>query len=130
LGGLSVLACASQPPVLATPDPPAQVGRAAPAPRFVAVTDLKKSGIPKNPGLAALEQELQRAMKELKEQDPAPYFIAYEVHDRSNTIIEARNGALVTSNSNRFRVIDVDVRVGDHKFDSDHPIPGRAGLRG
>jgi TldD protein len=68
-------------------------------------------------------------MKELKEQDPAPYFIAYEVHDRSNVFIEARNGALVGSNSNRFRVLDVDVRVGDHKFDSDHPSARGADTR-
>jgi predicted Zn-dependent protease len=122
---LSALSCASRPPVLATPDPPPQVGQAAAPPKFVAVTDLKKSGIPKSPGLAALEQELQRAMRELKEQDPAPYFIAYEVHDRDGVNIEARNGALVGSTSNRFRVIDVDVRVGDHKFDSSHPMTAR-----
>ena len=119
---ICTLGCASKQPVLATPEGQPQLGRAAAAPRFVAVTDLKKSGIPKSAGLGALEQELQRAMKELKEQDPPPYFIAYEVHDRTNTTIEARNGALVGNNSSRFRVLDVDVRVGSHKFDSGHPM--------
>jgi TldD protein len=123
--GICALACASKPPVLATPEPTAPAGRPAAPPRFVAVTELKKSGLPPNPGLAALELELQRGMKELKEQDPPPYFIAYEVHDRRNVNIEARNGALVDSTHNRFRVIDVDVRVGDHRFDSGHPLAAR-----
>ncbi|HXU82182.1 MAG TPA: metallopeptidase TldD-related protein [Polyangia bacterium] len=120
------LGCAGKQAVPATTEAPPQIGQPAAAPRFVAVTDLKKSGAEKSPGLAALELELQRAMKELKEQDPPPYFIAYEVHDRSTTSIDARNGALVGSNSNRFRVMDVDVRVGSHKFDSGHPLTARA----
>src|SRR6185369_1544024 len=120
------LGCAGKQAPPATTEAPPQIGQPAAAPRFVAVTDLKKSGAEKSPGLAALELELQRAMKELKEQDPPPYFIAYEVHDRSTTSIDARNGALVGSNSNRFRVMDVDVRVGSHKFDSGHPLTARA----
>jgi predicted Zn-dependent protease len=123
--GFGALACASKPPVLATPDPPPQLGRAAAAPRFVAVTEPKKSGIAKSAGLAALEQELQRGMRELKEQDPPAYYIAYEAHDRSSVNIEARNGALINSNDIRVRSLDVDVRVGDHKFDSSHPLSAR-----
>src|SRR5689334_15795483 len=115
--GIGVLACASKPTVLATPEPQAPSARPAPAPPFRSVTAPGKAAA-KSAGLAALEQELQRAMKELKEQDPPPYFIAYEMSERSNVSIEARNGALLGSNQSRFRVVDVDVRVGSHKFDS------------
>jgi TldD protein len=122
--GMGGLACASKPTVLATPEPQAPSARPAPAPPFRSVTAPGKAAA-KSAGLAALEQELQRAMKELKEQDPPPYFIAYEMSERSNVSIEARNGALLGSNTNRFRVVDVDVRVGSHKFDSGHPMRSR-----
>jgi TldD protein len=122
LMAIAGLACAGKPaPVVTAVAPPAQ-GRVAGAPRFVAVNDVKKSGLPRAAGLVALEAELQRAMKELKEQSPAPYFIAYEVHDRSNVSIEARNGALFGSGSIHTRVMDVDVRVGSHKLDSSHSL--------
>jgi predicted Zn-dependent protease len=122
----SLLGCASKPPAaVATAAEPAPQGRPGVEPKFVAIGQLKKAGPPDNPGFLALQQELQRAMKELKEQDPAPYFIAYEVHDRSSLTIEARNGALVVSSDNHSRVMDVDVRVGNHKFDSSHPMRAR-----
>src|SRR6188768_834134 len=65
------------------------------------------------PGLVALETELARGMRELggKGKPPA-YFIAYEVHDRSDVTVAASYGALVQSSTRRARILDTDVRVG------------------
>lgn len=53
---------------------------------------------------------------------PPPYFIAYQVHDRSETVVSASYGALVQSATRRARILDTDVRVGDYKLDSTHTI--------
>src|SRR5207244_4856472 len=41
--------------------------------------------------------------------------------------IEALHGALKTSDRDRSRVLDVDVRVGDYDLDSTHQIRGQRG---
>ena len=70
----------------------------------------------------ALEEELRAAMTELVAKGkPPPYFIAYEVHDRTE-VVSASYGALVQSSSRRSRILDTDVRVGDYRLDSTHAI--------
>jgi len=54
--------------------------------------------------------------------NPPPYFVAYEVHDKTETVISASQGALVQSTARRARILDTDVRVGDYKLDSTHII--------
>src|SRR5688572_8555948 len=72
-------------------------GRALPAPAFVLAPPVARADGARGPGLVALEEELKRGMKELGEQDPRPYFIAYEVHDRVDHEAAARNGVLLNS---------------------------------
>ncbi len=98
-------------------------GQAAQPPAVVRVAPLSGGGQQKPPGLAALQEELQRGMHELSSKGkPAPYFIGYEVHDRQETNVMSSYGALVASTSRRTRILDVDVRVGDYKLDSTHAI--------
>jgi predicted Zn-dependent protease len=62
-------------------------------------------------------------MTELKAKgSPAPYYIAYEVHDRNEVVVSASYGALVQSSTRRSRLLDTDVRVGDYKLDSTHAV--------
>ena len=71
------------------------------------------------PVLAAMADELDRSMKLLRLQDqPAPYYIEYEVEDRVSTRVTARLGALVEELTGRGRTLRVGVRVGDYAFDS------------
>ncbi|HVR62921.1 MAG TPA: metallopeptidase TldD-related protein, partial [Polyangia bacterium] len=103
-----------------TPAPP---GALVAGPRVVAVAPAIGGGAPKPDGLAALEDELHRAMTALgAEGKPPPYFIAYEVNDRTETVVSASYGALVQSTERRARTLDTDVRVGDYKLDSTHII--------
>src|SRR5207253_3387639 len=59
--------------------------------------------------------------------NPAPYFISYDVNEVQTTEIEASLGALRSSDSDRSRLLDVDVRVGDYQLDSTHQIRGQRG---
>jgi predicted Zn-dependent protease len=103
-----------------TENPPGMPG--AP-PRIVRVDPMSGGGAIKPAGLAALEQELQRGMHDLGGKGkPAPYYIAYEVHDRNDVTVAASYGALVQSSVRKSRILDADVRVGDYKLDSTHTL--------
>jgi predicted Zn-dependent protease len=98
-------------------------GAAAAGPAVVRIDPRAEGDGPEPPGLAALEQELRRGMTELKTKgNPAPYYIGYEVHDRTEVVVSASYGALVQSSSRRSRILDTDVRVGDYQLDSTHAI--------
>ena len=72
-----------------------------------------------SPTMQAMADELSRSMSSLKLPDqPAPYYIEYEVQDRISTRITARLGALVEDLVGRNRVLRVGVRVGNYDFDS------------
>lgn len=80
------------------------------------------------PVTQALEQEMKRAFDLLKQKgNPAPYFISYSVRENQSIDIEASLGALRTSDKDRSRLLDVDVRVGDYDLDSTHQIRGQRG---
>ncbi len=78
---------------------------------------------PKSIVLQALEEELARAMNEFtaRAKQP-PYFIGYSVSDRESVIVSATRGALQTSDANRIRLLDADVRVGSYEQDSTSKI--------
>ena len=69
--------------------------------------------------LNAMRDELKRSMSELRLKDePAPYYIDYEIDDVSTMRVVARLGALLDDSVGRSRTLQVDVRVGDYAFDS------------
>src|SRR5262245_13773924 len=71
----------------------------------------------------ALEQEIKRAFDLLRQKgDPVPYFIGYSVRENDSVDMEASLGALRTSQRNRSRLLDIDVRVGDYDLDNTHQI--------
>src|SRR5437870_1992390 len=80
------------------------------------------------PVTQALEQEMKRAFDLLKQKgNPAPYFISYSVRENESVDIEASLGALRSSEKDRSRLLDVDVRVGEYDLDSTHQIRGQRG---
>jgi predicted Zn-dependent protease len=86
---------------------------------------------PPSPVTAALEQEIKRAFDLLKSKgSPAPYFISYSVRENESLDIEASLGALRTTETNRSRLLDIDVRVGNYDFDNTHQIRGQRGSSG
>lgn len=81
-----------------------------------------------SPVVRALELEMKRAAELLKQKgDPAPYFISYFVRENQGIEIDASLGAIRTSQTDRSRLLDVEVRVGDYQLDSTHQIRGARG---
>ena len=81
--------------------------------------------------MTALQEELQRAQKLLKQKgDPPPYLIAYQVTDLQQVAITAQYGALQNNDTGRVRLLDVDVRVGDYQLDNTHRASGGGGYSG
>jgi predicted Zn-dependent protease len=82
-----------------------------------------------SPIIAAMRDELKRSMEQLRLKDePAPYYIDYEIDDIATTRVIARLGSLLDDTSTRGRTLYVDVRVGDYTFDSSRfVVQGRGG---
>src|SRR5512146_2096137 len=75
-----------------------------------------------DPVLVAMKQELARSFTNLKKASVQPYFLSYEVTDNHAIQIRASFGALMSSDDERTRVLDIDLRVGDYKLDNTHPM--------
>ncbi len=88
-----------------------------------AITSANKSVV-----MIALQEELQRAQKLLKQKgDPPPYLISYQVTDLQQVAITAQYGALQNNDTGHVRLLDVDVRVGDYQLDNTHRGSGGGG---
>src|SRR5262245_3181091 len=71
------------------------------------------------PTMSAMRDELDRSMSLLRIKDqPAPYYIEYEVEDRAATRVTARLGAIAEDLTGKGRTLRVEVRVGDYNFDN------------
>ena len=71
--------------------------------------------------VGAMQDEMDRSMVGLRLPDqPAPYYIAYTIHDTTQTSLTAAVGALMADTTGRSRLLHVEVRVGDYDFDSSH----------
>jgi TldD protein len=77
------------------------------------------------PILVVLDEELRRAREALATRSTPPYFIAYQVTDRRSVDVTAAYGALIHSDEDHRRLLDVELRVGDYKLDSSHALRGR-----
>lgn len=76
--------------------------------------------------LTAMEQELNRSMKELKLEDyDKPYFISYLIKENTVNQIMAKFGSLILSERSKTRELFVDVRVGDYQLDNS--VNGKSG---
>jgi len=80
-----------------------------------------------NPVFKAAEQELTRSFNELSKQEMPPYFISYTITDKKSTNISAGNGLLEVCRVPDSRILDMDFRTGDYKFDTSHIISGKHG---
>jgi TldD protein len=74
--------------------------------------------------LVAMRQELLRSMENLKSQLMPPYFLSYEISESHSVSVRGAYGAILSSNERRSRLLNIDLRIGDHAFDNTHPIRG------
>lgn len=68
--------------------------------------------------VGAAEAELERAMEMRLPDQPAPYYVSYEILDGQVTTASAQGGALSSASTGPYRTARVQVRVGDYAFDN------------
>ena len=90
----------------------------------LAAGDGTVSGKP-SPLLPAMKSELDRSLKTLGAQDPAAYFIGYALTETQRANVTGSNGALLTSEEDRNRWLEVTVRTGSYQLDDTHKVDGR-----
>ena len=76
------------------------------------------------PLLSALQAELTRSLEHLKSQPTPPYFLSYEVTETKNVSVSGSFGTLTSSDENRSRQLDIDLRVGDFNLDNTRRVRG------
>lgn len=73
----------------------------------------------------AMKTELDRSMKKLGALDPPAYYIGYTLTESQRTSVQGSNGALLQSEENRSRWLEVSVRTGSYDLDNTHKIDGK-----
>jgi len=68
-----------------------------------------------HPILQAMQEELQRSMAVLGQDQVPPYFLSYEITDMHTAQVGASFGVLTNSYVDRRRQLDIDLRVGTYQ---------------
>jgi predicted Zn-dependent protease len=122
-GLLAIVPATARLAYAAPPPTPPGPGRSAAA---AADTSTAK----RSPLLAAMQEELDRSFKVLNAQDPPAYYMGYTVTDTQRVNVSGSNGALLSSDENRNRWLEVSVRTGSYDLDNTHKIGPRQEQRG
>lgn len=77
--------------------------------------------------LGVMQDELDRSVKELTQQPTPLYFLSYEITEEKSSYVRASFGSISASSDSERRLLDIDLRVGDHSLDNTHPIRERFG---
>jgi TldD protein len=84
----------------------------------------------RSPLLAAMQLELDRSFKVLSAQEPPAYYLGYTITDTNRVNVSGSNGALLSSDENRNRFLEVSVRTGSYDLDNTHKVGARQEQRG
>lgn len=79
---------------------------------------------PSSPVLDAMKAELKRSQVKLGSQPVPPYYIGYQIVEAHRFLVRAEFGRLESSNENRSRQLDIDLRVGDYLMDNTREVRG------
>ncbi len=77
-----------------------------------------------------MQLELDRSFKVLNAQDPPAYYMGYTITDTQRVNVSGPNGALLSSDENRNRWLEVSVRTGSYDLDNTHKVGTRQEQRG
>jgi TldD protein len=75
-----------------------------------------------SPILGAVQQELDREIAVIGKADPPAYFLSYTVTDSQRSEVTGSNGALLSSQEQRSRWLEGQVRVGSYQLDNTHRV--------
>jgi TldD protein len=106
------------------------VGLFAPLAARVVLAGPPETQAKRSPLLAAMQTELDRSVKTLSAQNPPAYYIGYTITDTQRAEVSGSNGALLSSNENRNRWLEVSVRAGSYDLDNTHKVGERQAQSG
>jgi TldD protein len=79
----------------------------------------------RSPLLAAMQAELERSIQTFGAQDPPAFYLGYTITDTQRVNVSGSNGALLNSDENRNRWLEVSVRTGSYQLDNTHKVGER-----
>jgi predicted Zn-dependent protease len=80
------------------------------------------------PIMKMLQDELDYSMQNLASSDGTkPYYLAYSVYEEETAQVFATLGAVLNSQVDQSRNLNIDLRVGSYELDNTHQIRGRMG---
>ncbi|GDX63399.1 hypothetical protein LBMAG35_02370 [Chlorobiota bacterium] len=82
------------------------------------------TGAVEYPLLNAMKNEMKRTMDGLANQSTPPYFLSYAVTETKTIRMNAVFGSVKSSEQTLSRILDIDIRVGNHELDNTHTIRG------
>jgi TldD protein len=82
-----------------------------------------------DPLFRAMRDEIARSRKLSLPNLESPYFIAYGIDEQETFSVSASLGGLLARRRERFRLPEIQVRVGDYKFDNSNFAGGGGGSR-
>ena len=93
------------------------------APRVPAAAQAGSAGqAAASPILGTLQQEMDREMAVFGKADPPAYYMSYTVTDSDRADVTGSNGALLSSQEQRSRWLEGQVRVGSYQLDDTHHV--------
>jgi TldD protein len=84
----------------------------------------------RSPLLAAMQAELGRSVQTFGAQEPPAYYLGYTITDTQRVNVSGSNGALLNSDENRNRWLEVSVRAGSYQLDNTHKVGERQSQSG
>jgi TldD protein len=79
----------------------------------------------RSPLLSAMQAELARSIQTFGAQEPPAYYLTYTITDTQRVNVSGSNGALLNSDENRNRWLEVSVRTGGYQLDNTHKVGER-----
>ncbi|MGA1277973.1 MAG: TldD/PmbA family protein [Candidatus Kapaibacteriota bacterium] len=76
------------------------------------------------PLLEAMKKEMKRTMDGLAKESTPPYFLSYAVTETKTIRMNAVFGNVKSTEHTLSRILDIDIRVGNHELDNTHTIRG------
>jgi len=93
------------------------------APRVPAPAQADSAGkAAPSPVLGTLQSEMDREMGVFGKADPPAYFMTYTVTDSDRADVTGSNGALLSSQEQRSRWLEGQIRVGSYNLDDTHHV--------
>ncbi len=77
--------------------------------------------------LQTMREELDRSVEILSKQPTPIYYLSYEITEDRRFLLQSSFGTISRSFEDERRLIDIDLRVGDHNLDNTRPIRGGFG---